>query len=416
MRLAFFIAWRYLFSRKSKNVIHLISIISMVVVAFVTAAMVIVMSAFNGIESLVDDLFAHFDAPVVIEHMSKRPFDISDEQFQRMIGDNSISKVERVLEDDVWISYGEANGVVVMKGVEGDYGSVTGMKDLMRSGKFDVSDTVMVSSVPGLGVCGQLKIPLDEQWRKDLLIRVPIKGRKLSRFREQAFSEVTSEIRGVFSANAELDVKYLFVPLHNAQQMMGMKDMVSSLEVFLEPDVDIDEFAKDWNQHWINDSLQMTTRNQKNALIYKTTQSEKWATFAILFFILFIASFNIVSSLSMLILEKTNDLRIISSMGASSVLIERVFIFQGVLINALGGFIGLLLGLLICWGQRTFGWIKMEGAVVDHYPVEVDALSVAQIGLTVLVTGTLFCVFMVKWLMRRRSGGQPKYQAEDVAA
>ena len=416
MRLAFFIAWRYLFSKKSKNVIHLISIISMVVVAFVTAAMVIVMSAFNGIESLVDDLFAHFDAPVVVEHFSKQPFEISDEQYQRMSADERVLKLKRVLEDDVWISYGEANGVVVMKGVEEDYGSVTGMKDLMRSGNFDVSDTVMVSSVPGLGVCGQLKIPLDEQWRKDLLIRVPIKGRKLSRFREQAFSEVTSEIRGVFSANAELDVKYLFVPLYNAQQMMGMRGKVSSLEVFLKPEVDIDEVAKDWNEMWVNDSLQMTTRNQKNALIYKTTQSEKWATFAILFFILFIASFNIVSSLSMLILEKSNDLKIMSSMGASALLIERVFIFQGVLINALGGLVGLLLGLLICWGQKTFGWIKMEGAVVDHYPIEIDGLSVAQIGGTVLFTGTLFCVFMVRWLMRRRNRGREKDLVGNVAA
>jgi ABC-type lipoprotein release transport system permease subunit len=191
MRLAFFIAWRYLFSKKSKNVIHLISVISMVVVAFVTAAMVIVMSAFNGIESLVDDLFAHFDAPVVIQHVSGRPFDLKQDHLAALKSDERVSQMERVLEDDVWIAYGEANGDVVMKGVEKDYGKATGIKDLMRSGRFDVEDTQNVSVIPGLGVCGQLKIPLDEQWRKNLIIRVPIKGRKLSRYREQAFSETT---------------------------------------------------------------------------------------------------------------------------------------------------------------------------------------------------------------------------------
>ena len=401
MRLAFFIAWRYLFSKKSKNVIHLISVISMVVVAFVTAAMVIVMSAFNGIESLVDDLFAHFDAPVVIQHVSGRPFDLKQDQLAALKSDERVSQMERVLEDDVWIAYGEANGVVVMKGVEKDYGKATGIKDLMRSGKFDVEDTQNVSVIPGLGVCGQLKIPLDEQWRKNLIIRVPIKGRKLSRYREQAFSETTCRISGVFSANAELDVKYLFVPLYNAQRLMGLEGQISSLEVFLKDEMEMEQFADDWNVKLANDSLKMNTRNQKNELIYKTTQSEKWATFAILSFILFIASFNIISSLSMLILEKSNDLRVLSSMGGSARLTEQIFIFQGVLINALGAFAGILLGLLICWGQKTFGWIAMEGAVVEYYPVEVDPKAMVLIGATVLLTGTVFCVIMVKWLMSR---------------
>lgn len=401
MRLAFFIAWRYLFSKKSKNVIHLISVISMVVVAFVTAAMVIVMSAFNGIESLVDDLFAHFDAPVVIQHIGGRPFDLNQDQLTALKSDERVSQMERVLEDDVWIAYGEANGVVVMKGVEKDYGKATGIKDLMRSGRFDVEDTQNVSVIPGLGVCGQLKIPLDEQWRKNLIIRVPIKGRKLSRYREQAFSETTCHITGVFSANAELDVKYLFVPLFNAQRLMGLEGQISSLEVFLKDEMEMEQFADDWNVKLANDSLKVNTRNQKNELIYKTTQSEKWATFAILSFILFIASFNIISSLSMLILEKSNDLRVLSSMGGSARLTEQIFIFQGVLINALGAFAGILLGLLICWGQKTFGWIAMEGAVVEYYPVEVDPKAMVLIGATVLLTGTIFCVIMVKWLMSR---------------
>jgi lipoprotein-releasing system permease protein len=205
----------------------------------------------------------------------------------------------------------------------------------------------------------------------------------------------------VFSANAELDVKYLFVPLHNAQRLMGLEGQISSLEVFLKDEMEMEQFADDWNVKLANDSLKMNTRNQKNELIYKTTQSEKWATFAILSFILFIASFNIISSLSMLILEKSNDLRVLSSMGGSARLTEQIFIFQGVLINALGAFAGILLGLLICWGQKTFGWIAMEGAVVEYYPVEVDPKAMVLIGATVLLTGTVFCVIMVKWLMSR---------------
>jgi len=403
MRLALFIAWRYLFSKKSKNVIHLISIISMIVVAFVTASMVIVMSAFNGIESLVDDLFSHFDAPVVLHHESGRSFVLKDNIESTILADSRIVKSEKTLEDDVWISYGEANGVVMMKGVTSTYGNTSGMEQLMRSGAFMVEDTSHVDCVAGLGVCGQLKIPLDEQWRKPLLIKAPIQGKKLSRYRENAFSEVEANVKGVFSANAELDVKYIFVPLHAAQQVLGKWDEISSVEIYLKEDDDMESFAKDWKGKLMQDSLKVTTRLEKNALIYKTTQSEKWATFAILFFILFIASFNIVSSLSMLILEKKNDLRILYSMGASRSTVERVFMFQGILINALGGLMGIALGLFICWGQDTFGWISMEGAVVDHYPVKMDFQSIVMIGLTVLITGTTFCVTMVKWLMHRDS-------------
>ena len=402
MRLSLFIAGRYLFSKKSKNVIHLISIISMVVVAFVSAAMVIVMSAFNGIESLVDDLFSHFDAPIVIKHQSGRSFVFSEANQAAIGGDVKVRSCQAVLEDDVWISYGDANGVVMLKGVEKNYGEVAGIDQLMRAGQFDVSDTSAVGCVPGLGVCGQLKIPVEESFRMPINIKAPIKGKKLSRFRENAFTEMQANITGVFSANAELDVKYLFVPLHNAQQILGVQNHVTSMEIYLKNDDDMQAFADQWSARLSADSLQVITRLEKNALIYKTTQSEKWATFAILFFILIIASFNIVSSLSMLILEKTNDLKIFESLGASKSFIEQVFIFQGILINSVGGFLGITFGLLICWGQDRFGWIPMEGAVVDHYPVKVDPASIGLIALSVLLTGTIFCIFMVKWLLRKR--------------
>ncbi len=402
MRLSLFIAGRYLFSKKSKNVIHLISIISMVVVAFVSAAMVIVMSAFNGIECLVDDLFSHFDAPIVIRHQSGASFYFSQDIQQDIMQDGTVKSCQSVLEDDVWISYNEANGVVMLKGVGPQYGEVSGIDHLMRTGQFDVTDTTSVSCVPGLGVCGQLKIPVEDEFRSPLTIKAPIKGKKLSRFRENAFSESQAIIEGVFSANAELDVKYLFVPLHNAQQILGRKDQVSSVEVYLKNDDQMQSFAAKWNPKLANDSLHVITRLEKNALIYKTTQSEKWATFAILLFILIIASFNIVSSLSMLILEKSNDLKIFESMGANKTFIERVFIFQGILINVVGGLLGITIGLLVCWGQEKFGWIPMQGAVVDHYPVKVDPASIGLIALSVLLTGTVFCIFMVKWLLRKR--------------
>lgn len=400
MRLEFFFAYRYLISKKSKGIIHLISIISAVVVAFVTAAMVLVMSAFYGIEKLVDDLFAHFDAPLVVQHTSNKFFSASELPMAEWNEEGRLSAVEPLLESDVWIHYGDADAVVTMKGVGPTYGKHSGMDQLLRMGSFDLSDTTHVSVVPGLGVCGELRMAVEEGLGQRYAIRAPIPGRKLSRYKEDAFSTMDVYNAGVFSANAELDVKFVFVPIYNARKLLDKPDSVTSVELFLKDETDMLSFQEKWKEQLAAKGLRMISRTEKNALIYKTTQSEKWATFAILFFILLIACFNIVASLSMMMIEKRQDMFVFQSMGATTEVVKRIFILQGALINAIGATTGVLLGLLICWLQLTFGLVTMEGAVVENYPIQVDAMSIIGIFFTVVFTGTLFCWLMVHLLWK----------------
>lgn len=400
MRLPFFFAYRYLVSKKSKGIIHLISIISMVVVAFVTAAMVLVMSAFQGIEKLVDDLFAHFDAPLVVVHDSNKFFGYNDLPLAEWQMDNQLRAVEPILENDVWIHYGDADAVVTMKGVSPSYGKNSGMDQLLKMGRFSLSDTTHVEVVPGLGVCGDLRMAVDEGLGQRYALRAPIPGRKLSRYKEEAFRTIDVYNAGVFSANAELDVKYVFVPLYNARQLLDKPDSVTAVELFLKDEKDLETFRSKWSGTLENKKLRLVSRVEKNALIYKTTQSEKWATFAILFFILLIACFNIVASLSMMMIEKKRDMVVFESMGASKQMIRSVFVLLGSLINGVGAVVGLVLGLVICWLQMTFGLVRMEGAVVENYPVQVEIMSIVGIFITVIVTGTFFCGLMVHLLWK----------------
>jgi lipoprotein-releasing system permease protein len=408
MRWEFLIATRYLFSKKSTQIIQVISGISLVVVAFVSAAMVIVMSAFAGIEDLVDDLFNHFDAPVVIQHQTQSTFLWDESKQQYWSSSSGVKACCPVLENDVWVNYHEANTVVLAKGVPSNYGQVNGMAELMYAGKFQLDTLPVVQAVAGLGVCGQLLIPVNQRFEpQTLVLRAPIPGKKLSRFRENAFKEIPVTIDGVFSANAELDVKYIFVPLQQAQVLFDSPNKVSSVEVYFNQE----EEAKNWieaNQAMLNaDSLEVVSRDQKNALINKTTKSEKWATFLILVFILIIASFNIVASLSMLIIEKTKDIKVLNAMGVTPSRIQRIFMLEGMLINAIGGVLGVTLGILVCLGQQHFGWITMEGAVVDHYPIKIEWVSVLGILFTVLMVGTFFCWTMVRFWIK------PKVELND---
>lgn len=399
MRLDLFFAYRYLFSKKSKGIIRLISSISMVVVAFVAAAMIIVMSAFQGIESLVDDLFSHFDPPIVIQSSAGKFFE-RNKLPKAVLEDDRVLSYEPILESDVWIHYQDADAVIQMKGVSSTYGKNSGMNQLLVAGEFDLSDTTHCAAIPGLGVCGELKMPVADHLGQTFQLRAPVPGKKLSRFRENAFSEMEGYTMGVFSANAELDVKYVFVPINKAENLLNKQGSISSCEVYLKEGVDPVVFQSDWISKLQSDSLSITTRNERNALIYKTTQSEKWATFAILLFILLIATFNIVAALSMMMIEKKKDIYVLQSMGASVEFIRNVFTLEGILVNFFGTCLGLGLGVLICWIQQTFGIISMQGAVVENYPVEFTPGIILGIGLTVMTTGTLFCVIMVRVLWK----------------
>ncbi|MFN0032233.1 MAG: ABC transporter permease [Flavobacteriales bacterium] len=400
MNISFFIARRHLFSKKSRGIINVISTISMVVVAFVTAAMIVVMSAFNGIDDLVKKLFSNFDTPLTILPAEGKMFADSLLTDEQLLSVGGIRGFSRVIEEDAWLTFEDHNAVATIKGVDENYLTYSPIDSMIYEGEFVLKSDGYNYAVAGLGVRSELYMPIYDAAPTVMGINAPIRGRKLSRDKENAFNREAVNVSGIFSVNAELDSKYVIVPLDFARELFGMEKESSSIEIFLNDDDDTEK-VKQEIQKFLPKELAIETRYEKNALIYKTNASEKWATFAILFFILLIACFNIVAALTMLIIEKKKDIFTLSSLGTRYKSIERIFVYEGIFINLIGAVTGTSLGLLLCWMQQQYGLISMQGAMVDSYPVVFNSADVVGIFVAVVAVGILFSVTLVRALMRR---------------
>lgn len=377
--------------------------ISMMVVAFITAAMICVMSAFNGIDDLVKSLFSNFDTPLTVVPVEGKVFSdslLTDSVLQTVPG---IMAFSRVIEEDGWLSYDDQNAVATVKGVEPSYLDFSPIDSMIYEGRFVLEDDSFFFAVVGLGVMGELGMPFFENQPNVFGINAPIRGKKLSRYRENAFNREAVNVSGVFSINAELDSRYVMVPLAFSRSLFGMPDEISSVEIFLENDESAIEVKAELEKI-LDPSLRVQTRYDKNALIYKTNAAEKWATFLILLFILLIACFNIIASLTMLIIEKKKDIFTLSTMGFTAAGIEKIFVYEGILINLLGAFLGAIMGLTLCFLQDSFGLIAMEGAMVSSYPVSIKWPDVLGILMSVIAVGSLFSATLVRILVRRFAG------------
>lgn len=394
------ISRRYLFSKKSRNIINLISGISMFVVACVTAAMICILSAFNGIEGLVAELFTTFDAEISIVPAKGKTFEVSDSLLNEIAGIDGVRAISQVVEDDVIVRFDGQPTVATIKGVDTTFATLTNISNMMRVGEFQLYRNSQACAIPGLGIQSELGIPYRPNEYALITVSAPIRGKKLSKYKEKALNTEPILVSGVFSVNAELDVKYLVAPLDFTQRLLGYENEVSFIDCGILPDADAED-VQEALQLKLGDEFEVKTRYEKNAVIHQTNRTEKWATFLILFFILVIAAFNVMASLTMLIIEKRKDIFILKSMGLTNLDIRRIFSLQGMLINGIGALIGLVAGLVLCFVQQEVGIIPLQGSIVQYYPMEVQVSDVLKVIASVALIGTLFSVFMVRYLIRR---------------
>lgn len=400
MNFPYYIARRYLFSKKKKNIINVISMISMVVVGTVTAAMVVVLSAFNGIEVLVEEMFSTFDAEITV--MPERGKTIHRDSLDVTSFDNNEQIVSwtPVIEEDVMLKYKDKVTVATLKGVGEEYHNVSQIDSAIITGDFLLQKDNLNYALVGLGIRSELRLPLRSGNVPTITVFAPVGGRKLKTYRENAFNKKPIMVSGAYSVNAELDVKFVIVPLEYAREVFDYADEVSSYELKLQPGSDLVAF-KEKLQKQLEDNVKVVTRFDKNALIYKTNASEKWATFLILLFILIIAAFNILASLTMLVIEKKKDIFILQSMGTTKRLIRRIFFYEGVLINLVGAGAGLIFGVLICVLQQQLGLVRLQGSIVDFYPIKVSFTDVMGVFATVLFIGSVSSFLLVRFLVAR---------------
>ncbi len=402
MNLPFYIAKRYLFAKKSQNVINIISGISVVGIAVGTMALIIVLSVFNGFDELIKALYSTFDPEIKISLSEGKTFSPSTLEFKKVKNLGGVQYFSGVLEENVLLRYADRQYIATLKGVDDKYEEVTGIDTMIVEGDFKLMDTNhRPYVVVGQGVAYYLGIGLN--FLNPLNIYSIKRKGNVSIYPEQAINRKFIFPSGIFSIEQEHNIKYVIVPISFARDLLGYSDEVSAVELKLHPDAD-HHIVQEEIRSILGDAFRVQNRNEQNELFYRIMRSEKWAIFFILTFILIVASFNIIGSLTMLILDKKEDINTLQSLGASNQLIRKIFLLEGWMISILGAIIGLIIGSLIAWMQAEYGLIKLDSSgsfIIDAYPVIYKLSDVLKIFITVLLIGFLAAWYPVRYISRK---------------
>jgi ABC-type lipoprotein release transport system permease subunit len=393
-------ARRYLLAKRSTNAINIITGISIGVIAVVTAAMVVVLSTLNGIAELVDSIYSPFDQDITITAAVGKTFGKGAVDMERILGMPAVRNASWVIEENVLLRSGDQQTVATLKGVEPQYLAMSRMDQYMYSGEPTFEGLAGPAAIIGIGLKTELGVPLDDGVFQPLEISAPVRGRKLSKYQQKAFETTAIAVRGAYTMNMEFDMKYAVVPLEIAADLLEYDSVVTAMEIQLNSAKDMDRTAKEL-RNALGEAFLVKTRYQKNALMYSTNASEKLFTFIVLSFIGLIGAFNIIASLTMMMIEKRRDMRTLMGMGATPSTVRGIFFGEGVLIVMMGTVIGLGVGLGICWAQQQFGFVRLAGSVVEAYPVKVITTDLLAVAAAVLTIGLFASWVPLRTLSRR---------------
>ena len=399
MNFPFYIAKRYLISKKSHNVINIISWISVSGIAVGTMALIIVLSAFNGLETLVENLYASFDPDLKITVVDGKTFDSKEFPRSKVLAIEEVVFYNATLEEVALIKYQDKQTPATIKGVESSFYAMSGIDTMLIEGKVNHTSDAKNSVIMGWGIADQLSLFISQDIYQVSVI-VPKKGTKKGLSPGSEFNRKTANATGIFSVNPDFDTKYIVADLDFVQKLLQHKDRLSSVELNLKEGANWEK-VKQEVQQVVGDKYRVQTRFEMNELIFKTNKTEKWITFLILSFILVIASFNIIGSLTMLIIDKQKDVWILKTMGANNKVIRRIFFVEGMLINFLGAFIGMFLGGVLCWLQMSFGLLKLEHSVIDFYPIELNIMDFVNVSIIVIIIGLIASWYPVRILTKK---------------
>lgn len=402
MNLSWYIARRYLVSKKRTNAVNWITRISMLGVAVCTSALFIILSVFNGFEGLLLDLYGAFDPDIRIRPAIGKTFSTDSLDLSALRHDDRVVHFSEVLEEKAILRYREREYVATIKGVDTSFRELTGLDTLMWQGRFFRADDDQDLAVLGKGVSYYLGMGLQDMYNP-LYMYIPKPGATMSTRPEDAFRISGLFPIGIFTVQADFDGEYVLVPISFMRGvLLADEHEVSALEFRCTSDKAMEQLSEEW-QTRLGDEYIVENRFQLHSVFYKVMQTEKWAVFGIFAFIVLIATFNLIGSITMLLLEKKQDISTFRSMGAPGRMIRRIFFTEGLLINGLGAVFGLLLGVALCWGQMTFGWVRLgeTGAfIIDAYPVQMKFTDALWTLIMVLVIGSLASYLPVRQLAK----------------
>lgn len=406
MNFPFYIARRYLFSKKSTHVINIISGISVVGVAVATMALVVTLSVFNGFHDLVASLLTSFDPQIEIVPTKGKTAPADDPILTKIRNLPQVDVATESVEDQAMAIYKGRQAMIKVKGVEDNFSELSHINDILYGdGEFSLHAANLQFGVVGIRLADNLGMTAD--WDGQLKIYAPKREGQLDLMNPtEGFVEDSVISPGVvFSVKqARYDRDYVLTSIAFARNLFGQQGMLSQLEIRLKPGSDLDAVKAEM-QKIAGNKYRILDRMEQQADTFKIMKIEKFIAYIFLTFILAVACFNIIGSLSMLIIDKKNDVVTLRNMGASDKQIVRIFLFEGRMISAIGAILGILVGLLLCWLQQVYGLVSLGRSsgsfIVDAYPVSVHPEDIIIIFITVLAVGFASVWYPVRYFAKR---------------
>ncbi len=409
MNLPFKIAWRYFKSRsplallKAPNAINLLTLISLFAVIVITAATILLLSVLNGLMSLVGDLNDQVNPEIKVLPIQGKVFKLNSEQYEKLNGLNGVEAYTKVLEETALLQYADNQIVATVKGVDKNFEKVNRVQDNLIRGYFRLTDSLGSNAIVGLGIAQQLSLSIKNPFDK-LLIVIPKRSQRVSFNPAGLIGQIAVTPVAEYAIQKDVDDKYVFVPIEALRPLLNYAEEISALEFKLKKGSNTKVVQKEIAAI-VGENMEVLNRAQQNKSWYKVMQFEKWVSFALLILIMAIASFNLISSISMMVMDKRKDISTLKALGLTSLNVGAVFRNLGFLIGLIGAVFGALLAIALVFVQRQFGIIPMEGSfVVESYPIKLQWFDVLL---------TIGSIVLISWLASLPPSRQAEKQALD---
>ncbi len=389
-------AWRYFRSKKSTNAINIIARVALGVIIFATCCQLLVLSVYNGFEAIVLDSYTAFYSDIKVLPRKGKTFIVTPQLQATLLEQPAVLKTVRVLEEKALLQYTDFQAPITVKAVDTSYASSALVPQKLHDGVFELGDSAAAKLVVGSGIKNALGLSTGEEGfgPSKAIMFIPKsvidKNDLLA-----AISESEVGIAGAFSIQVEFDSKYVFADLGFLQKQLGLSEnAVGAIEITLQPNAHVDK-AKEALQKTLGKDYTVLSKFEQNMSLYQTLRMEKWAIYAVLSLILVIAAFNIVSALTMLVIEKQKDISLLKSIGASDRFIQNIFLSEGLLLGILGAAAGLILALIVAFLENKYQFLPIDGETfaIDYFPVSITLRDMLLVSVTSIGIACLAAIF-----------------------
>ena len=391
MNISTFIAKRYLFAKKSRNIINLISFISLFGLFVSSAALIIILSGFNGIQQYVEQMYGRHSPDIYIEPLKGKIINKDHPIFEKIRGNNNIKYFSKVIEETALLKFEDKWTSAIIKGLESSVYKAEKWEESIIEGQGSLYFRGLPTILLGYGIQNQLQAPIDLNFLNEIKVYSLPRNKRISIQNKNTFNNKSLIFGGVFSINPDQDQTYAIVDYKTANDIFEMNNSAHSIELYLHQNSNISDFKNYVGE--FSEEFKIITHEEKNKLIYAANDAEKWMVLAVLTFILILSSFTIIASITMLIIDKKKDINTLIALGSKYNSIKNIFFKEGLFISLIGSVSGLVIGVFICWLQINFQLIKLENAAIDYWPVVIKTTDIFM-----LLGILFFCGFIAAYL------------------